>query len=287
VATLATPKNTLWRMPIGSEPARDTDARPITLTTGNGSSPRLGDGLLLYVSSTGTGDGVWKLQGDTATQVWSSVETRVIGGPALARDGRRVAFSTRRDDGPTRLWVVNSDGTDARTLAPSLEVEGTAAWAPDGRALAIGALVDGIPNLFSVPIDGGAPVRLVREHSSDPAWSLDGQIIVFSGADVGTTFKLKAIDAKGQPHSIPELTLTRGARHIAFLEGRRSLVFLRGDMRHKNLWAVDLETGAERQLTNFAPGFILRDFDVAPDGREIVVEQVQEHSDIVLLERPR
>jgi len=71
------------------------------------------------------------------------------------------------------------------------------------------------------------------------------------------------------------------------LDGKRSLVVLRGDLRHKNLWAVDLETGGERQLTNFAAGFAIRDFDVAPDGREIVVEQVQEHSDLVLVERPR
>jgi Tol biopolymer transport system component len=287
VATLATPKNTLLRVPIGSEPAKDADARPITSTTGNGSSPRLGDGFLLYVSSMGTGDSIWKLQGDRATQLWSSPGTRVIAGPALARDGRHVAFSTKREDGPRMLWVVNSDGTDARALATSLQLQGAPAWAPDGQGLAVGALVDGVPNLFKVPIDGGPPVRLVREHSSDPAWSLDGDIVVFSGADVGTTFKLKAIDAKGRPYSIPELTLTRGARHIGFLEGKRSLVYLRGDMRHKNLWAVDLETGVERQLTNFAAGFNLRDFDVAPDGREIVVERMQEHSDIVLLERPR
>jgi hypothetical protein len=62
---------------------------------------------------------------------------------------------------------------------------------------------------------------------------------------------------------------------------------MRGELRHKNLWAIDLETGAERQLTNFGLGFEIRDFDVAPDGREIIVEQVQEHSDIVLLELPR
>jgi hypothetical protein len=42
-----------------------------------------------------------------------------------------------------------------------------------------------------------------------------------------------------------------------------------------------------RQLTNFAPDFNVRDFDISPDGREIVVEQVQEHSDIVLIELPR
>ena len=57
-------------------------------------------------------------------------------------------------------------------------------------------------------------------------------------------------------------------------------------MRHKNLWLIDLDTGAERQLTDFAPDFEVRDFDVSPDGREIVVEQVREHSDIVLVDVP-
>ena len=58
-------------------------------------------------------------------------------------------------------------------------------------------------------------------------------------------------------------------------------------MRHKNLWLIDLTTGAERQVTNFGPDFVVRDFDISHDGREIVVEQVQEQSDIVLIERQR
>ena len=63
-----------------------------------------------------------------------------------------------------------------------------------------------------------------------------------------------------------------------------ALVFLRGEIQHKNLWLVDLETGAERQLTNFPPAFEIRDFDVSPDGREAVVERAQEQSDIVSLD---
>ena len=58
-------------------------------------------------------------------------------------------------------------------------------------------------------------------------------------------------------------------------------------MGHKNLWLIDLATGAERQLTHFGPDFAVRDFDISPDGREIVVEQVQEQSDVVLIERQR
>jgi hypothetical protein len=37
-------------------------------------------------------------------------------------------------------------------------------------------------------------------------------------------------------------------------------------------------------LTNLAPDFNVRDFDVSPDGREIVLERVQERSDVVLVD---
>jgi hypothetical protein len=42
------------------------------------------------------------------------------------------------------------------------------------------------------------------------------------------------------------MTLTRGARHLAILDGGWALVFLRGDIQHKNLWRIDLEAGGSR-----------------------------------------
>lgn len=64
-------------------------------------------------------------------------------------------------------------------------------------------------------------------------------------------------------------------------------MFLRGDIQHKNLWTIELQTGIERQLTDLAPDFNIGDFDMSPDGREVVLERVQERSDVVLLDRPR
>ena len=64
-------------------------------------------------------------------------------------------------------------------------------------------------------------------------------------------------------------------------------MYLRGDIEHKDLWLIDLETGAERQLTNLTPDFDIGDFDVSPDGREMVLERVQEDSDVLLLDLPR
>jgi hypothetical protein len=74
---------------------------------------------------------------------------------------------------------------------------------------------------------------------------------------------------------------------MAFLAKGRTLVFLRGDMQHKNLWARELSTGAERQLTKVDPDFNIRDFDISPDGHEIILERVQERSDVVLLDLPQ
>ena len=96
VATLANPKGTLWRLPIADTPADASAATPISLTTGRGFSPRLGPGYLLYVSSKGTSDGIWKLADGAATELWSAPDARIIGGPEIAPDGHRVAFSVEQ-----------------------------------------------------------------------------------------------------------------------------------------------------------------------------------------------
>ena len=120
----------------------------------------------------------------------------------------------------------------------------------------------------------------------DPMWSPDGEFVAFSGPDIGTTFEVKAVKADGSPYQLPRLTLTRGARRLSLMPGRR-LVVLRGEIRHKNLWLIDLASGLEQQLTDLSPDFVVRDFDISPDAREVVLEEVQEHSDIVLLDVSR
>jgi Tol biopolymer transport system component len=286
VATRSSPKATFWRLPMTDAGADMRAARRVALTTSSGTAPRLGADYLLYVAPKGTSDSIWRLQGEAAAEVWSAPDARVLGAPAIARDGRRIAFAIRQS-GRTSLYVANADGTDPRIVTRSLELQGGPAWAPDGASLTVAAFVDGVPSLFRVPLDGGAPQRLAGEYSVDPVWTPSGDLVVYSGADVGTTFPVKAITADAKPHPRVSLTLSRGARHLVFAPGQRALVVLRGEIRHKNLWAIDLETGAERQLTDFDPDFDVRDFDVAPDGSAIVLEQVEERSDIVMLEVPR
>jgi Tol biopolymer transport system component len=287
VATLASMKTTLWLLSgAGAEAAAPSSTGTrMPLSTGSGFAPRLGPGYVVYVSSADGSDSIWKQQGDTATQLWTAPNARIVGAPSIDPGGRRVAFSVRQS-GHALMYVINADGTDATIVDKSRDWQGGPAWTPNGRSITAAALESGVPHLFTVPLEGGAPAPLGHEQALDPVWSPDGRFVVFSGADIGTTFPLKAIAADGTSHVMPSLTLSRGARHLRFISGD-ALVVLKGDIRHKNLWSVDLRTGAEHQLTNLPSDFEVRDFDLSPDGREIVLERAQAHSEIVLIDVPR
>jgi Tol biopolymer transport system component len=292
VATLTTPKTTLWRLQIGDSitkidsPLKISAAAQIPLTTSTGFSPRLGPDYLLYASATGTSESIWKLTNGTSTEVWRGEGAQVFGGPAISPDGRYAAFSIRQH-GQSLLYVVQVDGANARIVTNSLDLQGSPAWAPDGQSITSAANDHGTPHLFRVPLDGRSPTPLIRDYSVDPTWSPDGRFVIYSGPDIGTTFSVKAVTAQAASHPLPALTLTRGARHLDFLPGGHVLVLLRGDMQHKDIWLIDLETDAERQLTNLPPDFDIRDFDISPDNREVVLERAQERSNVVLLDLPR
>src|SRR5207237_10202000 len=125
------------------------------------------------------------------------------------------------------------------------------------------------------------PYSVIDSLRSKAARSLSAPHL---GPDIGTTFSVKAATPQAAARTLPALTLTRGARHLTFVHGGRALVLLRGEIQHKDLWLIDLETGADQQLTKLPPDFDVRDFDISPDGREVVLERLQERSKVVLLD---
>jgi Tol biopolymer transport system component/DNA-binding winged helix-turn-helix (wHTH) protein len=286
VTTLSSAKTTLWRLQIGDSSAAVSAPVPVSLTTTNGFSPRLGPNYLVYVSATGTSESIWKLTNGAATELWRGQGAKIVGGPAISLDAHSISFSARQN-GRTLLYVMDANGTNARVVASSLDLQGNPAWAPDGQSITISARDSGHPNLLRVPLDNRSPSLFIREDSLDPAWAPGGGFVVFSGPDIGTTFRVKAANPDGSVHVLPSLTLTRGARRLAFLPGTRTLLFLRGEIQHKDLWLINLETGAERQLTNLPSDFNVHDFDLSPDGHEVVLERVQDRSEIVLLNLAR
>lgn len=287
VMTRANPKRSLWRLRIGASRAESSVPVRVSLTPASAFSPRLGPDYLAYVSSAGGSQSIWKQANGTDKELWSGNGAEIIGGPAISADGGRIAFAARQA-GHNLLYAMRADGTDVHVVARSLELQGSPAWTPDGRLLTTAANDGGVPHLFQVRVDGGPATVLLHDYSLDPAWQPDGRYAVYSGPDIGTAFFVKAVTREGRPQPLPRpIHLTRGARHLKFLAGTNLLVFMRGGIEHKDLWVIDPENGGERQLTNLAADFNVRDFDISPNGREVVLEREQERSDVIVMDLGR
>ena len=286
VVTVAAPKSTLWRLPLGDGADDQAQIARLPLDSAHATSPRLGPNYLLYVTTEGGSAGLWKFAQGTTRAVWSNSRARVVGAPAIAPDGQHIAF-VAESDGRTQLRLVRHDGTENRVLRNDLELRGSPAWAPDGKSVVCAVSQNGTPRLYNFPLSGATPALLVSEYSVDPSWSPDGQFLVYSGPDVGTTFPLRAAATDGRAYPLRSLVLTRGARRVAFFRGPHTLLVLRGPVEHKDFWLLDIASGAERQLTHVANDFSIGNFDLSSDGREIVLDRQQTNSDLVLIDRAR
>jgi len=128
---------------------------------------------------------------------------------------------------------------------------------------------------------------LVDSVSTNPVWSPDGSMILYSGTPCGRSVPLKAVTPDGRPHPLPALSIDRLGDSYRFLpDGRRAVVKL-GGFRGQDFWLFDFASGERRRLTRLRPGESIVRFDVSTDGKRILFERVKENSDIVLIELPR
>ena len=287
VATIANPSSGLWRIPLLDRSADEGDAEPYPLPvpTGRARAPRFGGTSLFFLSSRGAGDGLWKVQNGRPSLVWRDVDAALSEPPAVSPDGRLVAVVVRRE-GKRRLMVMAEDGTDPRTLAASIEIQGAAGqgttdWSPDGKWIVAGGRDSHGPALFKIPVDNGAPERLVEGNWGSPVWSPDGTLIVYAGRSLVGQVVLHGVRPDGAPADVPAVPLRPGG--YRFLPDGRGLVYLPG-IHARNFWLIDFSTMTPRQLTSLDNKGALRTFDLTPDGRHIVFDRSRENSDVVLIE---
>jgi Tol biopolymer transport system component len=285
VATFASFRTSLWRLSLGDGIPAGEAGTKLTLIDTDGSAPRLGPDAVVYVALRAGRQSIWKRSEAQARELWVNEHTRILGRPAPALDGR-VAF-TVLDRNKTLLYVMDADGKHVQLITDALTLRGDTAWSPDGQSLVAGVARDGEPpRLTRISLRGEAPLDLVPEYSLDPVWSPDGKFLLYYGADVGTSFPVRAAAADGRPYAVPALMLPRGSR-VAFARDPQTLYVLRVDPRQATLLQVDLHTGTQRTIYQLPGDFIARDFDIAPNGREIILDRVEDNSDVALIERAR
>jgi len=281
--TVAHPSSQLWHLPLPTDASVATAATLLSSELANSLSPRSGPGYMLYVSRRSGRPGIWRLANGTNRELWVGSSSDSLSAPAISPDGR-IAF-TAADGERSRLYAMQADGARVTLLADSFTLRGNPAWSPDGKSIVVGVLHDREPRLMSFPAAGGSPLPLVYEYSVDPAWSPDGRFLLYSGADVGMTFPLRAVEPDGRPYLLPPVMLSRGAHRVLFGPEPNTILVMRGDFAHKDFWLIDLKTGAERRLTQLNADFDIRDFDLSADKSEILFDRVEESSTVALIER--
>ena len=284
VATVQDPRAGLWSVPILDHPASESDAEEITdLQTTRALAPRFAGSSLFYLSSRGSGDGLWRYADGKVAEIWKGSETALLEPAAVSPDGNSVALLLRRGGG-WHLNVLSADGASLRVLSENVDARGAAAWSPDERWIVTGGSVANVPGLFKIPVNGGAPVRIADGEALNPVWSPDGNLIVYAGAQVNVVSPLLAVRPDGDPVELPEIEVSPAGERMRFLPDGSGLVYMRGQGPAQDFWLLDLATMRSRRLTELDSPATMRTFDITPDGRRIVFDRLSWDSDIVLIE---
>lgn len=200
--------------------------------------------------------------------------------PAIAPDGRSVAFAVTETDLPkvqrhTRVWRVDADGGNARPLTVTDKRDSSPAFSPDGTVLAFLSARAGEAQVYFLPTAGGEAEKKTDVPGGVGSFKLtpDGKRLVVTaevwpecGADAACTRKKDGAVEKGKMKAyVADRLLFR--HWDAWEDGKRTHLLLL-DLADPGAPPRDLTPG------DFdSPAFVVgggADFDVSPDGREVV-----------------
>lgn len=97
--------------------------------------------------------------------------------PSISPDGKSVAFSYGGN-----LYIVSSEGGEARQLTTHPAHDYAPVWSPDGKTVAFASDRFGNFDIYTVSVDGGIPVRITTNSAKETPWTFtpDGKNILFS-----------------------------------------------------------------------------------------------------------
>ena len=93
--------------------SKSSDVQPYPMPTVRALAPRFAGSSLFYLSSRGTGDGLWRSSKGEALEIWRGADGTLLEPPAPSPDGQRVSVVLRQQGRP-RLGLLAADGAEVR-----------------------------------------------------------------------------------------------------------------------------------------------------------------------------
>jgi Tol biopolymer transport system component len=174
--------------------------------------------------------------------------------PAISRDGKRIAFTTLRQNADLwRLPVSPSTGLAAgapEPLVATTREDSRGAWSPDGTAIAFNSDRTGEMNLWLYSLLDKSTRRLTSGSGGDfqPNWSPDGRTIAFFSSRSGSPNIWKLALDGGKP---TRLTSNNAINANPFFSPDGSRIAFQSDQGGRNeLWIMNADGSETRRLTN-------------------------------------
>jgi len=178
---------------------------------------------------------------------------------SLSPDGRTLYYAKTTFDNPhwsglSDLFAYDLEESEERRLTHGIRAH-SPRLSPDGRMLAFAFGSDGTLNLGLVDVGGGAVRPLTSfaqgEQVATPSWSPDGRTLAF-GFSTGHRQSVALIDTSSG--RLQKIDVTGDARTPSFAPDGRTLYYANDATGIFNVYALDLESGGIRQLTNILGG---------------------------------
>ena len=237
---------------------------------------------IAYIATRPEASGLYVSEGGKETLIWKTTAT--LGAPAWTKDGTALILQTVADgatslvikpiSAETEPKVISATGEDVFLFRPSIAADGSIWYTADGAIKHKSADLSKTEKLdwqatlslnrkpytrktYLLDNPKPRPVKGIRA----PVVSPDGKAIVFTALgdlywlDIGTPTPKKLTDdmfIEADPCFSPD------GRYLVFTSDRSGSI---------NLWARDLKTGQDRQLTNGSEEINTPTF--SPDGKRL------------------
>lgn len=180
--------------------------------------------------------------------------------PVWSPDGSRLAFASDRN-GNLDVYVVASEGGEATRLTTHSADEMPASFTPDGRAVLFSAAVldapanaqfpgGSQPELYRVPVSGGAPVHVLTTTAMYARWDRAGKRLAYSD-NPGFEMEWRKHDTSSFARQLWLFDAARGThtrltafgadhRQPVWAPGDDALFYLGEDSGSFNVWRLSL-----------------------------------------------
>jgi serine/threonine protein kinase len=275
-----------YAVSINSKTGADDGERGISWTK---------DGKLVFVSSEGGAQNIWRMDADGSNPKPLTTDYKVAKMlPTISIGGDVITFFSRATDPVTKELVpgstffqMDSDGQNVRRVVEETNLAFAAASANEDWVVYT-SRAGGIFRIWKAPLKGGDAVKLTDVDSISPVISRDGKSVAYFIREKGKPLKLGIISINGgEPLKTFELPATTNTdAGIAWNKTANGILFVNTLGTTSNIWTQPLDGAKPTALTAFKE-FQISHFALNQKGTRLAVARGSRNQDIVLIKNLR